>query len=359
MRRSWLAGLMLGLLPLSGPAVSAAGSPQLVIYDNDFSGAACDDILPLLADPTVTVLGFTMVSGDSWRDEGAATLLRALEIYHRGEIPVYLGAVFPLVNRPARMRAWEGLYGKIPWKGAWNDAAPGQPWHPDDPALIPPLDEGSPQLKPAAGRAVDFMIEAVHAHPHEVTIIAAGPLTNIALAIAQDPDFAGLAKQLIFMGGLLGTNLGQVTGDADFNSDFNIVFDPEAAHITLTAPWAMITSVGNVSNDVLMTPDITRRLLAKTTPASGQLAKHPWTLPMWDQLTTAIAVDPAIITRQVSAYMDVEIDHGLHYGTTHVWPATLAPHLGEQKVTIVLAVDQPRFFRDYIAAAQSESAYSR
>jgi inosine-uridine nucleoside N-ribohydrolase len=221
--RRLLPTLLFALLLLSGQSAGAADGPTLVIYDNDFFGAASDDILPLLADPAVTVLGFTMVSGDSWRDEGAATLLRSLEIYRRGEIPVYLGAVYPLVNRPARMRAWEGLYGKLAWKGAWNDAAPGQPWHPDDPALIPPLAEGPPQLKPA----------------------------------------------------------------------------------------------------------------------------------------TAIAVDRSIITRQVTASMDVEIDHGLHYGTTHVWPAALAPHLGEQPVNIVLAVDQPRFFRDYIAPVQSETAYGR
>jgi inosine-uridine nucleoside N-ribohydrolase len=186
-----------------------------------------------------------------------------------------------------------------------------------------------------------------------VVVIAAGPLTNLALAQRIDPEFAALAKELVFMGALIGANLGQVTGSADFNSDFNITFDPEAAHIVFTAPWAKITAVGNVSNDTLMTDAVYKELIAKKTPVTEVLARHPWTLPMWDELTAAIAVDRSLVTKEVVAFMDVEIDHGLNYGIVHVWPDETRPDLGEQKVHIVLAIDKPRFYKGFIKAAQS------
>ena len=341
-----------GLALLSAVSVRAA-EPVMVVYDNDFYGPTSADILPLIGNPDVKILGITEVSGDAWRDEGAAYVLRSLELYHRTDIPVHLGAVFPLVNSEARTRAWEQTYGKFAWKGAWNPASMGPNFHPEDPYKVPALEEGNPAAKADPEGAVQFLIRAVHEHPHQVVVIAAGPLTNIALAQRLDPEFAGLAKELIFMGALLGTNLGQVTGSADFNSDFNITFDPEAAHIVFTAPWAKITAVGNVSNDTLMIDSVYQELIAKKTPVTEVLARHPWQLPMWDELTTALAVDRSLVTKEVTAYMDVEIDHGLNYGIVHVWPDATHPNLGERKVNIVLSVDKPRFYKQFIKAAQS------
>jgi len=198
----------------------------------------------------------------------------------------------------------------------------------------------------------------VHEHPHQVVILAAGPMTNLALAQRIDPEFASLAKELVFMGALIDTNLGQVTGSANYNVDFNFIFDPEAAHIVLNAPWAKITAVGNISNDTLMTDKAYKTLIAKKTPVTELLAKHPWQLPMWDELAAAIAVDRSLVTKEVEAYMDVDIDHGQYYGITHVWPEATHPGLGERKVHIVLDVDKDRFLGEFITAAQSEHAYT-
>jgi inosine-uridine nucleoside N-ribohydrolase len=213
-------------------------------------------------------------------------------------------------------------------------------------------------LKAQKEGAVQFMIRMVHEHPHQVTILAAGPLTNLALAQRIDPEFASLAKDLIFMGALIDTNLGQVTGSANFNVDFNIIFDPEAAHIVFTSPWPKITVVGDVSNHMLMTDKAYKTLIAKKTPVTELLAKYPWQLPMWDELTAAIFVDPTLVTKEVEAYMDVDIDHGEHYGIVHVWPETTHPGLGEQKMHIVLEVDKERFLTQFTKAAQSKEAYT-
>ena len=348
--------LLAALLALALPA--AAKEPQLVIYDNDFFGPTSADILPLICDPDVKLLGLTAVSGDSWRDEAAAYVLRSLELYHRTDLPVFLGAVHPLVNTADRTKAWEQFHGHFAWKGAWNEPTKDKAFHPDEPFKIMKLEEGLPSTKAQAENAVLFMIRMVHEHPHQVMIVEAGPMTNLALAIKLDPDFAGLAKELVFMGALIGTNLGQVSGSADFNSDFNFTFDPEAAHIALTAPWARITSVGNIANDTLMTKDAYKSLIAKKNPVTELLARYPWVLPMWDELTTALAIDRSLVTREIEAYMDVDIDHGEHYGVVHVWPEATHPGLGEQKVHVVLDVDKERFLAQFIKAAQSKEAYT-
>ncbi len=356
------AGLMaLAALVLAGsaPAAAQAPAPKLVIYDNDFFGAATTDILPLIGNPEVKVLGMTVVTGDGWRDEEAAYVLRALEIAGRTDIPVVKGALLPLVNSAARTAAWEKSYGKIVWKGAWNDPAAYPGSHPTDPYAVTPNPAGMPKAQAAPGDAAHFLIEQVHKYPHQVSIIAAGPLTNIALAIRLDPQFASLAKELVFMGGFIDSNLAQITLDADFAVDFNIWFDPEAADIALTAPWARITNIGNISNDIMMTPEMKARINAKPTPVTALVAQYAEKLPLWDELTTAIVVDPGIVTKAVTAFMDVDIGHGLNYGTAHVWPDKTAPGLGEQKVRIVQTVDVARFEKLLADSAQRAAVTGR
>ncbi len=341
-----------------------AAAPMLVIEDNDYLGPGGSDLqstLPLLADPAVQVLGFTVVVGDGWENAESAHLRRFLEIAGHPDIPVVDGATLPLVNSVARMRLWEKAYGTIPWKGAWGglgsiDKVPAtQP-------PVPALDEGAPTTKAlssreGAERAAEFLIRTVHAHPHQVTIVAAGPLTNLALAIRLDATFATDAKQLVFMGALIDTNMEAVTGNADFASDFNMIFDPEAAHIVLTAPWPKITSVGNVSNAVMMTHALMARIAARHNALTQYLSRYYAPLPMWDELTSAIAADPYLVTRSVQAYLDIDTNPGIDYGHAHVWPEALAPrNMGLRPVTIVQTVDTKRFLDRFVQQAQEGEA---
>jgi purine nucleosidase len=328
---------------------------DLVIYDNDWNapgsyvGQAA--IMPLLTAPHVKLIGLTTVTGDCWRDEGRSSLLRYLEEIGASQVPVYDGAVYPLVNTRDRMVHWEATYGFVFWKGAWNDPARFPKAHPTDPYLIPATADGPPHLTVQPGTAAAFMIAAVHAHPHQVTIFEGGPMTNLALAIGLDPEFAGLAKRLVFQGGATG----QIQNFDGFHSDFNLVFDPEAAHITLCAPWAKIICFAEVSDPYVCDAAFFTRIHAHPSPAGDYLGRNSGVgLPLWEELGAAVIADPTLITKTVEVTMDVDIDHGMSYGRTTVGSVAARPRLGVGTVTIIQAVDGPRFLDAYVAAVQTD-----
>src|SRR5579875_253526 len=155
----------------------SAPPPGLVIVDQDGSGPGGSDqmsLMVLLNSPRAKVLGITIVAGDQWRDEEVQHTLRMLEIIHRTDVPVAPGAVFPLVRNEQEAMADRAFVGTSPWYGAWS---PGPNHH--APYVVPPLKEGTPTTKPLDEDAAHFLLRQVHAHPHAVTIIALGPLTNI------------------------------------------------------------------------------------------------------------------------------------------------------------------------------------
>lgn len=333
-----------------------ADGPELVIEDNDFLGPGGSDIqstIPLLANPHIKVLGFTVCAGDDWENAESAHLRRFLEIAHHEDIPVADGAVTPLINTVELMRLREQQYGAIPWKGAWG--GPGSMAKvPSSQPPLPKFTEGAPKTPAIAEPAAMFLIRMVHAHPHQVTIFEAGPMTNLALAIRLDPTFAATAKQLVFMGGLIDTNMMSITGSANFASDFNMIFDPEAAHITLTAAWPSITVVGNVSNDIMMTKPYMARIASKNTPVTSYMSRNFSPLPLWDEMAAAIAADPSLVKQSVKAYMDVETTKGYSYGHAHVWPKNLAPvAMGVREVTLVQKIDAEKFQENFVKQAQS------
>ena len=339
---------------LCGLAAKAGGDPELLIYDNDWnipgSYIAQSSIMPLVTSPKIKILGFASVSGDCWRDEGTVSLLKFLEDVGLTDIPVVNGAVFPLVNTRDRLVQWEKTYGFIYWKGCWNDTDRFPNSHPTDPYKVATLKEGMPTLQASTENAVTFMIRQVHAHPHQVIIYEGGPLTNIALAIGLDPEFAGLAKELVFQGGRL--RIG--AGTEGLHSDFNIAFDPEAAHIALAAPWAKIISVADVSDEYPLSKELIARLKEHPTPAIDYLVRNQnANLPLWEDVGSAIIADPSLVTKSIEVAMDVDIDHGMTYGMTFAGSKDAVPRLGVANVTVIQAIDSKRFLDAYVAAMQT------
>ena len=348
-----LCALFLAFLPLS------AQSRRLILIDQDGSGPGGSNqmaMMTLLQSPQAKVLGITMVSGNAWEPEEVAHTLRMLELIHRTDVPVVPGAIFPLIRTQQETALDLHRYGKVAWLGAFGDHATGSGsanYHPAE--HNPPLPEGEPKIKPLAEDAAHFLVRQVHAHPHQVTIYAAGPLTNIALAIVLDPHFAELTQGIVIMGG----SLNPATKDPEFalnpHHEFNFWFDPEAAHITLRAHWPRIdlTDV-DISIKASFTQALLDQIAQSTTPAAQYIAH--WSQEkyyLWDELAAAAWLDPKIITSEQELYLDVDISHSASYGDTQAWSEATKPDLDLQLVRVQQDLDLPRFTKLFVSLMQS------
>ncbi len=327
---------------------------RYVVIDQDAIGPAGTDmnsILVFLQSPNVNVLGITVVTGDGWRNEEVAHTLRLLELVGRTDVPVVSGMDRPMVRTKEWTSLWEQMYGKVLYQGAWT--MPRSSHNPDE---VPNLPEGNPTTKALTEDAAHFLIRMVRKYPHQVTIYAAGPMTNIAAAIISDPQFASLAQELVIMGGSINPH----TDDPEYvNSprhEFNLWFDPEASSITLRAPWPKI-SVTTV--DVSIETHFTQEMLAEIgkshEPAAQYVARYtrkPGDY-LWDELAAAAWLDPSLITRERYVYMDVSTDKGISYGDTIVWSDRDKPAIPLQKVHAQMDVDWPRFQKMFVQLMSS------
>jgi inosine-uridine nucleoside N-ribohydrolase len=351
------------LLLLAAVLPSAFAQKRLVLIDQDGDGPADSNqmaMMVLLQSPQVQVLGITIVTGNAWRDEEVQHTLRMLELLGRSDVPVVPGAVFPLVRSQEETRLAESTIGKVAWLGAWgspsaNFAPPeGSPAPTANfthgPWEIPALREGSPKTKPLDEDAAHFLIRQVHAHPREVTIYAAGPLTNIALAISIDPHFAEFTKGIVLMGG----SLNPQTDDPEFSTsprfEFNLWFDPEAAHIVLRAPWPRldVTTV-DISIKAMFTSEMLTAISRASSPAARYIAQYARSLYyMWDELAACAWLDPKIITQERLLYMDVDLSHGPSYGHTLTWTEKEKPALDWRLVHAQIDLDLARFRKMFV-----------
>jgi len=303
-------------------------------------------ILALVNSPDTDVLGITVVTGDAWRDEEVQHTLRLLEIIGRTDIPVLPGAAFPLVSSKEYIAKWQTLYGKVIYQGAWNFAKVHAVHGPYE---IPPMPEGAPTTKASAEDAAHFLVRMVNKYPHEVTVYAAGPMTDLALAIALDPHFPELAKELIVMGG----SINPQTDDPEFvltpKREFNFWMDPEASRAVLHAHWPrfVLTTV-DISVKTRMEKSLIAQVAKSTTPAAQYVAKYAEANYLWDELAAVAWLDPSIITKWKKFYIDVELDHGASYGDTLAWAPGQQPGMGEQLVEVQFDLDKEKFYKEYV-----------
>ena len=333
-------------------ATSLAAWPQAktkIIIDQDAAGPGGTDqqsILLLIQSPQTEVLGITVVTGDQWLKAEVAHTLRMLELIGRADIPVVPGAEYPLVRRKEETELWEQRYGSVAWLGAWTPPL----YHPPD--ELGTLPEGQPTTKPSGEDAAHFLVRMVHKFPHEVTIYAGGPMTNLALAMSIDPEFASLAKELVFMGG----SLSPVTTDPEFVNtprlEFNLWFDPEAAHIVLRAPWKKIVcTTVDISVKTRLTSELINRINASDSPAARYVVKYARTHEynyLWDELAAAAWLDPSVITKKETRYMDVDLDRGASYGNTLTWADWDKPKLAVRPVEIQVDLDTEKFYKMFV-----------
>jgi len=345
--RFWLPPILVLVLLLA----SWSQTKRKVIIDQDAAGPAGTDqqsILMFVQSPQTDVLGITVVTGDGWLREEVAHTLRMLELVGRTDIPVVAGAEYPLVRRKDTTELWEQHYGVIAWLGAWTPSR----YHPPD--GLGEMPEGKPTTKPSGEDAPHFLIRMVHQYPHQVTIYAGGPMTNLALAVSIDPEFPSLAKELIFMG----ASLSPQTEDPEFQNlprhEFNIWFDPEAAHIVLRAPWKKIVSTPvDISVKTELTQDLIDRIKKSDSPSAryiGAYAKlHGKYNYLWDELAAAAWLDPSVITRNETRYMDVDLESGAGYGDVLTWPENERPKIQVRPVEIQDELDRQKFYDMFVA----------
>jgi purine nucleosidase len=345
-----LKALVVAMLALTTCLLSQGQGRRKIIIDQDAAGPAGTDqqaILLLIQSPRAEVLGITVVTGDAWLTEEVAHTLRTLEIIGRTDIPVVPGAEYPLVRTKHDTEQWEQRYGSVTWLGAWT------PKFYHSPRELGSMPEGKPTTKPADEDAAHFLIRMVHKYPHEVTIYEGGPMTNLALALAIDPEFASLAEQLVFMG----ASLNPQTDDPEFANnprhEFNVWFDPEASHIVLRAPWKKIVCTPvDISVKTRMTNELIDKVRAGNSPAAQYIGKYarlrgPYNY-LWDELTSAAWLDPSLITKKENRYMDVNLDRGAGYGDTLTWTDRDKPNREVQSVEVQMDLDTEKFYKMFV-----------
>ncbi|HMD61821.1 MAG TPA: nucleoside hydrolase [Opitutaceae bacterium] len=361
------AALAVAALLLGCSALASSPPRRRVIIDQDaFGGVNLQPMLMVIQAADVEVVGITVESGDGWQMESVAHTLRMLELVGRTDIPVAPGATYPLLNSEEETKRWEALYGRLPYKGAWMQEWPGyntvNRLHYHGPDTVPPLPEGEPTTRPLAEKAAGFLARKVREAPGEISILALGPFTNIALAARLDEGFAANAKELVIMGGAFDPDGSKVDEfSLQFvNSprvEFNCRWDPEAAKIMLHAGWRRITVVPtDATVGTKLTPELAREAGGADTPASRYFAHFGSVgFPMWDETAAAVWLEPAIVRRSDRLLMDIDIDHGAGYGSTLSWLPGFGPRLGEPTVTVVRSIDVPKLERLFVESMRRQA----
>jgi len=291
-----------------------------VVLDVD---TGTDDALALayaIASPRIELVAVTTVAGNVDLEKTTANTLSVLDWLGAGAVPVHRGASRPLV-RPHR----DAIY--FHDQGGLGGAR---------------LPASSRSI--GADRGPAALIRLARQRPGELTLVALGPLTNLAIALNVEPRLPELLKALVIMGGAY-----TVPGNTTPEAEFNILVDPEAADQVFTAPFPKMTAVGlDVTEQVALTRDDwdavnTGSSLPRTATllrevggsAFSKLGRDQFALH--DPLSVAIAIDPTLIeVRELAIAVD-----------------TVDPELGRTRITgpgtvrVAASVESVRALEDF------------
>ncbi len=255
-----LAFLLPGAVWAAGPDAKSA-SAQKIIFDTDFAIPPQDDATALmlaLKSPELNILGVTTVAGNDTVQRATSDALRVLEIAGRTDIPVYKGFNRPWLHEKSEFATT--VHGK---------------WWSDEPPPVPPGGFAKKKAEPES--ATSFLIRAVDENPNEITIVAIGPLTNVATAIRQEAGFANKVKKIVIMGGAI-ASLPDGAGNITPNAEFNFWVDPEAAQVVIRSGIPIVMTPLNVTSKTDFSKVWYDKIVAVDTPLTRLLKETmgPW-----------------------------------------------------------------------------------
>jgi purine nucleosidase len=299
--------------------------PRKIILDCD---PGHDDAVALLlahGNPDIELVGVTTVMGNQTIDKVTRNALSVARVAGITGVPFARGSARPLVRQVETAESIHGESGL------------------DGPVLPEPEIELDP--RPAAQFLVDTILAS---EPGEITLVATGALTNLALAVRLEPAIVDRVREVVLMGG------GAHVGNWSAVSEFNIVIDPEAAAIVFNERW-LVTMVGlDLTHQALATPEVRAAINAVGTGPSkfvdelmvffqqsyeeAQGFDYP---PVHDPCAVAYVIDPTLM-RTVRAPIDIELTGGLTLGMTVV---DLREPAGEDVTTqVAFDLDHARFW---------------
>jgi inosine-uridine nucleoside N-ribohydrolase len=328
-------------------------SAPKVIIDTDYNTIFDDGQVgamaaQLYAQGVIDLLGFTIASGNQWRDQEVADCLKAVErMGIENHVKVYVGSDYPILHDYNEYLYEEHLFGPpIDYVGAYSAPEP----NPNN--LVPPPDGFATHTKPAKTDAVDFIIDTIHQFPHEVTILEIAPPTNLGLAIRKDPTIVPLIKQIVTMAGQI-----FVPGNAYLgNAEFNWWFDPEATQVVLRAATPHFVIPLDCTNNVPLTQavfdqianhqpqTIVTELFAQTfgpTVAPGTF--------IYDTNALGYFIHPEFATDTKGIWIDMHNTFDADYGKSIPYTSNPFPSIGLlQESQVIFAIDATAFYAFYV-----------
>lgn len=273
--------------------------PKHIIFDTD---PGIDDSLAFLlalASPEIVLDGISIVHGNSPAAQGTINALSVLELAGATHIPVHKGCELPLVQ----------------------------------PSLLAPETHGDrglgyavlkePQTSPQVRHGSDFLIDQIMSNPGEVTLVGIGPLTNVALAIRQEPRIVENVKEVFIMGGAL-----RHEGNTTPLAEFNTFVDPHAAHIVFHSGMPITLTPLDVTYQCILKKGDVNRLSRIESPVTRFIAEATRFYMEFhdeyqridgcvinDPLTLALTFMPGLCDYQ-DLYVDVDISGGVSMGNT-------------------------------------------
>jgi purine nucleosidase len=290
-----------------------------LLLDTDI-GSDIDDaaaLAYLLAHPKAELLGITTVSGEVHQ---RAMLASALCKVAGKDIPIYPGRDDPLLV-PQRQKAAQQATALAHW--------------PHETQFL-------------SGQAIPFLIDTIRAHPGQITLLAIGPLTNLAALIAADPEIPSLLKSLVLMCGVFTNRLASV-GPLEWNA----LLDPHATAMAYHHSFPTHRSIGlDVTCQVTMKADEVRRrflspLLKPVLDFAEVWFEQTEVLTFHDPLAAVTLFDDEVCGFERGKVTVELLSHQLA-GLTH-WTAD-PDGLHE----VALTVDPNRFFTQYFSVFEKE-----